>query len=514
MSSRSTSTEPFEKLYRFSEIIIKTSELEDIYSAALSAIQELLKVDRAAIQLFDSDGRMHFKAYLNLSQKFMVTVDGHNPWNKDSKNPQPVLIPDALKDKSLSHVKKAIRAEGIKSLGFFPLLSNNYLIGKFTIYYNEPHHFTEEEVKLAQIIGSHISFAINKKKAADNFLNVLSDGIIIFDSNWRLIFVNRAAALASGYKNTQDMMGNPLKWKNLFELKDEKGSPLKIEDLPGRKTLKDKKNFQMLIQSKNVQSGQTRWVIDKSSPVLDESGKVQYIINILHDVTERIELEKRKDRFISTASHELKTPIATLKGYAQILEKLGTDDKNSKYYLSKINSQINRLLTLVDDLLDVSRIHYGKLRLQKSRFNLVRQIKETAYDFQQISPNHQIIVKNGVPKGFVYADRQRLDEVLTNLLSNAVKFSPKSDKIILRLKNSKEEVVVSIKDFGIGISRESYHRMFEPFFQESNRIRQSFSGLGLGLYISSQIIREHRGKIWVKSEKGKGSTFFFSLPIS
>lgn len=513
MSSPEKTIQELKELYNLSELINKTSDLEDIYQHILSSIKKLLGVSKASILLFDPDEVLRFKASVGLSKKYKRGVEGHSPWKRNTLNPPPVLISNVEKDKSLGHLKKIILEEGIKALAFFPLIVKNSLIGKFMIYYKNPHQFTQEEIELAQTIGGHISFVINKRRASVDFLNAITDGIVISDKSGHLIFVNRPVALASGYKSEDEMLKNPGKWVKMFELKDEMGQPLALEDLPGRKVVKDSKPHQKLLKFKNLKTGEARWSVDKAGPIFDEQGEVKFVINILHDVTERMELEKRKDEFISTASHELKTPLAALKGFTQILEMRSTDD-TSKYYLSKINGQINRITMLVDDLLDVSRIQSGKLKLKKQKFNIVELVEESAKDFQMVKDSHRITVKNGIPKKYVYGDKHRIDEVLNNLLSNAIKFSPKSNKVFVKIKKDSKEVIVSVKDFGIGIHRKNLQRVFEPFFQPSNTIRQSFSGLGLGLYISSQIVEQHKGRIWVKSEKGKGSTFNFSLPIN
>lgn len=218
------------------------------------------------------------------------------------------------------------------------------------------------------------------------------------------------------------------------------------------------------------------------------------------------------DFFISAASHELKTPLATLKGFIQILQTQ-QDPKQTKYYLSKINNQIDRMSKLVEELLDVSRIKSGKLKLSKERFNLVKLVKDSCNDFSLITKSHQIILEDNIGLKVIAADKNRIYEVLNNLLSNAIKFSPQADKVVVKLKLEPKKIIISVTDFGIGISENNLAKISEPFFQASNRIRQSFGGLGLGLYITSQIIKSHHGKMWINSEKGKGSTFFFSLPV-
>lgn len=227
---------------------------------------------------------------------------------------------------------------------------------------------------------------------------------------------------------------------------------------------------------------------------------------------ERKEVEERKDEFISIASHELKTPITTIKGYTQILNQLlRKNNKNLLSYTAKMDEQLNRLTKLVNDLLDVSKIQVGKLQLQKERVEIGQLIEDVIADLQLVN-KHKIIFERNGKELVAWIDRYYITEVLINLVSNAIKYSPKSDKVIIRVNNNHHNIVVNVEDFGIGISQKDKEKIFQKFFRADNRIRQSFSGLGLGLYISSEIIKQHDGRMWVDSIKGKGTTVSFKLP--
>lgn len=231
-------------------------------------------------------------------------------------------------------------------------------------------------------------------------------------------------------------------------------------------------------------------------------------------VTERRKVEKTKDEFISIASHELKTPITTLKGYTQLLEQYLRKKKERKAlaYIAKINVPVNNLTRLITDFFDVSKIQAGKLELQKEKFRIDDLVREVVGDTMHLTSKHKIIII-GKTKKEVLADKYRISQVLINLLTNAIKFSPRRNEIKVILSSDKRFVTISVQDFGIGILQKDIGKVFDRFFQADIRIRQSMAGMGLGLYISSEIVRRHGGKIWVKSEKGKGSIFSFTLPI-
>lgn len=228
---------------------------------------------------------------------------------------------------------------------------------------------------------------------------------------------------------------------------------------------------------------------------------------------EKKELEERKDEFISIASHELKTPITTIKGYTQLLNQFLKESKDKKplIYISKMDDQLDRLTKLVNDLLDVSKIQAGKLELHKEKVDLKGLIEGVAADMSLVD-HHKVTAEIDSKELIVWVDKYHISTVLVNLISNAIKYSPKSNKVIVKTTNNKDNVVIKVEDFGIGISKRDQEKIFKKFFRADNRIRQSFSGLGLGLYIAWEIVKQHQGSIWVESIKGNGTSFYFKLP--
>lgn len=221
-----------------------------------------------------------------------------------------------------------------------------------------------------------------------------------------------------------------------------------------------------------------------------------------------------RDEFMSIASHELKTPVTSIKIFAQILLDMFKDKKDAKpyKYLQKINDQINKQTKLISDLLDISRLRVGKFEFTDEYFSLTDLIEEIGDNIQASSPQHKIIISSSL-KEKIKADRDRIGQVIINLLTNAIKYSPEANKIVVSIKKKSKQAIVSITDFGIGISRQSQSRIFERFYQADTSSTKTFPGLGIGLYISSEIIKRHGGRLTVKSIKGKGSTFSFSLPL-
>jgi two-component system CheB/CheR fusion protein len=240
--------------------------------------------------------------------------------------------------------------------------------------------------------------------------------------------------------------------------------------------------------------------------------RIASVITNYRDITERKVLEQQKDDFIGIASHELKTPVTSIKAYAQILQENFKEAGNEPAadMAAKMDTQVDRLTKLISDLLDFTHIEVDKLTFRSERYDINKLIVELAEEIQR-STRKKIMLKLAKPVTLL-GDRFRMGEVLGNLIGNAIKYSPDADCIVVSTKSTQTEVIISVKDFGIGIGADKLERIFDRFYRVSQVAINTFPGLGLGLYLAAQIIKKQNGKIWVKSELGKGSTFFFSLP--
>jgi two-component system, chemotaxis family, CheB/CheR fusion protein len=248
--------------------------------------------------------------------------------------------------------------------------------------------------------------------------------------------------------------------------------------------------------------------------IIQKNNYPPMILLAIEDITEKKQLERQKDDFISIASHELRTPVTSMKIYAQMLQKhpLITSDKKAADMLSKLDLQMNRLTELVASFMNVYKMGSGKLRLNKTTFSLEKLIAESVANFQYTVSSH-VVEHDQMVKANIYADRNRISQVLVNIISNAIKYSPDGDTVIVRLSKKAGEVTVSVEDFGMGIPKTDQTRIYERFFRAKGKKEGKVPGLGLGLYISAEIVKQHGGKLWVDSTEGKGSTFYFTLPL-
>jgi two-component system CheB/CheR fusion protein len=264
-----------------------------------------------------------------------------------------------------------------------------------------------------------------------------------------------------------------------------------------------------------LQDGKLRWIRAIGNVTHNKEGKAEYLTGIMHDVTDRKLDDMRKNDFISIVSHELKTPLTTLKGYLQIL--LGMAQKSENTFavnaLDIANNQIKKMTTLINGFLNVSRLETGKIYLNTETFEIDVLVKEVVEEMITTNPGHQIVISSGCSLS-INADRDKIGQVINNLLSNAIKYSPKKRNIEVSCIELPNNVQISIKDEGIGINSDDQERLFDRYYRIESHKTKSISGFGIGLYLSSEIIQRHNGKIWVESEIDNGSTFCFSLPLN
>lgn len=238
------------------------------------------------------------------------------------------------------------------------------------------------------------------------------------------------------------------------------------------------------------------------------------ILIAIEDITDRREIERRKDDFLSIASHELKTPLTTIKGLVQVMQKIVPPEVGDKFktILNKTGVYIDRLNNLIAELLDVSRIQTGNIELHKEAFDFDKTIHESIEAIQVATKSHEIRTL-GETKEMITADESHVVQVVNNLLSNAIKYSPDNKEITVQLSRVSNFVMFSISDQGMGIKQEDHKKIFDRFYRVGD-VQQRFPGMGIGLYICDQIIKNHGGTLWVESESGKGSTFSFTLPLN
>ena len=271
-------------------------------------------------------------------------------------------------------------------------------------------------------------------------------------------------------------------------------------------------NFEFPIMDRH--DGRTRWCRATGKLYAGDLEKTPHFSGTILDITGRKEDEQRKDDFISMVSHELKTPLTSLSAYIQMLvnKSMTTNDDFVQHALGRANQQVKKMGNMINGFLNVSRLGSGRIYLNINDFNLKELILEVIEEIQLVTPTHAINL-HPCDDVLISGDRDKIGQVVTNLLSNAAKYSPRGNTIDLTCTMNGSTAVISVKDEGMGVKPQDIDKLFNRFYRVSSKHTENISGFGIGLYLSAEIIKSHHGRIWVESEKGKGSTFFFSLPL-
>ncbi len=289
---------------------------------------------------------------------------------------------------------------------------------------------------------------------------------------------------------------------------DQYGEALKV----WKHSLETLENFNMEFQLKRKSDGMYRWHICRATAIINDAGTVTSWVGVAADIDEQKAKEKAKDEFISIASHELKTPLTSARAYVQLIEhSMQKKNDTDLIFAKKASAAIDKLNHLVTELLDVSKIQHGKLGLNISSFNFNEMLSAAIESVQIAAQKHTIILTGKIRQKFK-GDEERLKQVVVNLLTNAIKYSPAEDTAFVNASEENDTLKVSIKDNGIGISKKNLNKIFDRYYREEE-LASHFQGLGIGLSIAKEIINRHNGKIWAESEPGKGSTFYFTLPV-
>jgi len=419
--------------------------------------------------------------------------------------------------------------------------------GLIIVFKETTHQVPAYEESLGQ------SFLAAEKKAdlLESLIQSITDPVVLINAEGQVIGVNRAAGEFLGIRSGV-FLGWERDYSKLAVRTDLKGNPLSREELPIMRALKGEivRGFEMMVYSPRTSEPVIFSI--SAAPIMDADGNIIMAVSIARDITERVNFERAKDGFISVASHELRTPLGIIRGLAQLLEmnfnrrlkdmeesrsllerlargeEISPQEKEKMAaaflsdvfnpakemkYLSSIIQSVDHMARLIDEMLDASRLEAGRLDIDNSTFDLLEVVEEAVRKFQVTTSRHQLLIEAAENENYlVFGDRSRIEQVMANLISNAIKYSPYGGEIAVRVVRREEEIEVSVSDPGIGIPEKEQKFVFDRFFRAQNAPPQVYRGLGLGLFITRQIVMEHGGRIWVESRPGKGSTFYFTLP--
>jgi PAS domain S-box-containing protein len=350
----------------------------------------------------------------------------------------------------------------------------------------------------------------NKEDLA-RILDTMAEGVGIIDTERKLTYANPMAQKILGLEESEisNWAFDDAQWKS-FRLD---GSPLPPEEHPMSIIMQTGKPVYDHELGMQRPKGDLFYISINAAPIFDDQGQLTGGLGTFMDVTTRRKITQQKDEFISIASHELRTPITTLKASLQMLHKMKDNpfSKMMPVLITQANKSLNKLSTLIGDLLNASKLTEGQMHLKKTHFTLAKLVDDCC-DHIRMGGDYEIVTEGDLEVQ-VEADAARIDQVIVNFVNNAVKYAPNSKLIRIRIEKEASNVRLSVTDEGPGIPKEKQPHLFDRYFRVDITGLQ-YAGLGLGLYISAEIIKKHDGTIGVSSELGEGSTFWFTLPVA
>lgn len=344
----------------------------------------------------------------------------------------------------------------------------------------------------------------SERRRLDSVLGYMTDGVLATDRRGRITIVNEMATDFLNLENDQ-IVGKSI---------------LDILDLRGTFTLRDLLENQEQVVLDLSDDDQDLILHASFALIQRESGFISGLVCVLHDVTEQQKIDQDRKRFVSNVSHELRTPLTSMKSYIEALvEGAWKDPEVAPNFLKVTQEETDRMMRMINDLLNLSRMDLGTARLEREYVNLNELFNHILDRFDMILKNSDKPDKNySIKRDFtrrdiwVEVDTDKIQQVLDNIMNNAIKYSPDGGIITCRLLETHNHVIMSITDQGLGIPKDSISHIFDRFYRVDKARSRAQGGTGLGLAISKEVIQLHGGRIWVESREGEGSTFYISLP--
>lgn len=421
-----------------------------------------------------------------------------------------------------------LRREKPRSLLCVPILRNRVLVG---LIYLENRlmagTFTGEKLMTLEILASQAAISLeNARLYADlrreeqklrTTIESMADGLIVADTQAGISLINEAALRMVGLKTPEDsILRNRQSMAARLEYRDADDQLVPFERLPLTRALQGEIINQVEYHIRHIYSGRPLIIRLSASPLRDHAGTIQGAVVVFRDVTELTELDRLKDEFLRAMAHELKTPLLLVAGYFEMYKLLlqkGTESAQVQECLGRMDIGINRLKSLMATLVDVAVFQLRKIKLRFERIDLNALCKELVDTMLIASSKHSLQFVSATDEPVcIDGDRVRLTQVLTNFLQNAIKYSPEGGTIVVELQDEYETVLVSVRDQGIGIPVQRQGRLFQRFYRAHAETEYDYGGMGVGLFLSYEIVQAHQGQIWFSSEEGVGSVFSFRLP--
>jgi signal transduction histidine kinase/CheY-like chemotaxis protein len=556
------------------ERISRAESAAEIYEPSLDAIMSALRAERASILLFDPDGVMRFKAWRGISDAYRAAVEGHTPWKPEDGDAVPFVVADTRDDPSLAAYAAAFAAEKIAGLAFIPIVASRRVIGKFMLYFDSPTTPSSEELRLGQAIASQVAHAAARVTLHEaerrtrmwlerlhEIIAALSSAVSVQEfatlTTWRACEVLGLASTAvwlvdaAGDLALLATHGTPVasasRWNRIA--KDAKEPPSEAART-GRALWIETDEAHRLVMEGAAGDGEPRvrsyallplrvhdtvlGVIgfSREKAQVFDTDERRYLETLTAHAAQGLErarlfeAERRartdaetanraKDQFLATMSHELRTPLNAISGWVQMLRSGTLPPERRAHAIQVIERNARIQEQLIGDLLDMSRVISGRLRLEVERIDVAEIVRSALDSIRPTAEAKQVEIEAHIDAAdLVRGDGSRLQQIAWNLLTNAVKFTPEGGRVRVSLTEETPNVVLSIRDSGQGIPEAFLPHIFEPFRQADGSYGRVHGGLGLGLAITRTLVEMHGGTIEVRSEgEGRGAEFVVRLPV-
>lgn len=501
-------------------------DINALFDLVVQRTKELLAADYASVATIDeTTDRIVWSAAAGLRHRELWATSGDPGKGLTGtaiSTGEPVVVEDFGTNPMFPPDQYPLhRAEGMIAASVMPILRGSRALGALTVGYRRPHSFSDAELASMEALAAQAGVALEnarlygeeKHRVAEleAVLDHMSEGVIVTDRAGRIVRCNEAARQLLGDIVPGMSLLTPT-WQVDVQIEGPEGQLLAPEEWPPSRAAQGE---EFTGREGTVRRGDAtpRHISVDGRPVLDAKGEVVLGVAVIHDVTAAREMDQLKDEFLSLAAHELKTPLTSLKGYAQMLlaslsrEPLGDRRRRA---LEVMDRQVDRVNYMVEQFLLVEEIRSGRLLLRPQQVDLTDVVAHSCQKARELATGH-VIEFPTAGSIYVTVDAKSLSLVLSNLLDNAIKFSPQGSKVRVNVSVEGGEAVVCVCDSGTGIPMDKQGYIFERFYQvQPGTLR----GVGLGLYISQELVTSHGGRMWLESQEGEGSRFYFALPLA
>jgi len=513
-------------IHQIINAIISNSPFQTRLDAMVELAAKLMNQTFCAVALLEGGRYLGLKASYGLRREFIAD------WHSSALAG---IVDDVIKEgqyfcssegrQQIVREHPFLKNEGIDSLIVAPLRVQDSVTGILLFGNYEDYQYKDDEKKLLSFLADQVALgienvtlyvnAILEKNKMGAILNSMGDGVITLNWKKEITSCNEAATLIAGWSE-EEMMGKSC--PDIFRGKDNHGIEQCSTHCPFIQMLASPEAMMKGIKNKGsivTKEGVERF-IEATHSLLSVGGELQGEVIVFRDVTEEKLLQQMKSDFIASVAHDLRTPLAAIKGYAMTLIKHGGkfDKDTQREFFMIINSEIDRLTRLLENLLNLTKMEVGKLITRPEKFNVLILLKKVRDLYQMNTSKHTIVIENDQSPPYALADVDQVEQILNNLVSNAIKYSPSGGRVVLSVRTEDGFMKISAEDEGIGIPEEERENIFERYHRVDSSSTRRISGTGLGLFITKILVEAQGGTIGLESTLGEGSLFYFTLPLS